>query len=80
MSFPCTDCDYGIKNILVKFMLTEMEHNSKTDVSNIFDKYYPALYKDFGFIEENMKILTINRTKLLFIMLTTQIQKCSICF
>ena len=50
-----------------------MEHNLNTDVSNIYDKYYPSLYKDFVFIEENVKKLTINRTKLLLLMLTTQI-------
>ena len=43
-----------------------MEHNLKTDVSNINDKYYPVLYNDFVFIEENVKNLTINRSNLLF--------------
>ena len=50
-----------------------MEHNLETDVPNIHDKYHPALYKDFVFIEENVKNLTISRTKLLFLMLTVQI-------
>ena len=60
-------------------MMTEMEHNLMTDVSNIYTKYHPALFKDFGFIEENIKILTKNRTKLLILMLTNQIQKGSPC-
>ena len=51
-----------------------MEHNLKTDVPKIHEKYHPALYKDFVSIEENVKKLTINRTKLLFLMLTTQIK------
>ena len=50
-----------------------MEHNLETDVPNIHDKYHPALYKDFVFIKENVKTLTISRTKLLSLMLTTQI-------
>ena len=40
-----------------------MDHNSKTNVSNINDKYYTALYKDFVLIEENVKNLTITRKK-----------------
>ena len=40
----------------------EMEYNSMTDVSNIYVKYYPALYKDFRIIKENVKYLTTNRT------------------
>ena len=60
-------------------MMTEMEHNLMTDVSNIYTKYHPAIFKDVAFFEENIKILTINRTKLLFLMLTTQIQKGSLC-
>ena len=40
-----------------------MEHNLETDVPNIHEKYHPALYKDFVFIEENVKNLTISRTK-----------------
>ena len=32
-----------------------MEHDLKTDVPNIHDKYHQALYKDFVFIEENVK-------------------------
>ena len=39
----------------------------------IHAKYYPALIKEFVFIEENVKILTINITQLLFLILTTQI-------
>ena len=50
-----------------------MEHDLKTDVPNIHDKYHQALYKDFVFIEENVKKITICRTKLLLLMLTTQI-------
>ena len=42
-----------------------MEYNLKTDVSNIYDKYYLALYKDFVFIEDNVKKVTINRTTVL---------------
>ena len=33
-----------------------------TDVSNIYAKYHPALYKDFYIIKENVKNLTTNRT------------------
>ena len=73
MSFSCTVCDDGNKNILVKFMKTKREYNLKTGVSNIYDIYYLAFNKDFVFIEENVKNLTINRTKLLLLMLTTQI-------
>ena len=47
-----------------------MEHSLKTDVPNIHDKYHLALYKDFVFIEENVKKLTISRIKS---MLPTQI-------
>ena len=36
-------------------MLTKMEHNLKTNVPNIYDKYHPALFKDFVFIKENVK-------------------------
>ena len=49
-----------------------MEYNLKTDVPNIHDKYHPNLYKDFVFIEENVRNLTIGRTKLLFLMIITQ--------
>ena len=41
-----------------------MEHNLKTDVPNIHDKYHLALYNNFVFIEVNVKILNISRTKL----------------
>ena len=54
-------------------MMTEMEHNLMTDVSNLHTKYHPALFKDFGFIEENIKILTKKRKRKMFIMLTNQI-------
>ena len=60
-------------------MMTEMEHNLMTYVSNIYTKNRPALFKDFGFINENIQILTENRTKLLILMLTNQIQKGSPC-
>ena len=30
-------------------------NNLKTDVPNIHEKYNPALYKDFVFIEESVK-------------------------
>ena len=36
-----------------------MEYNLKTDVSNICDKYYSAIYKDFVFIEDNMEFWRI---------------------
>ena len=51
-----------------------------TDVSNIYAKYHPALYKDFDVIEENVKKLTTNRTNLLILFLTNQIQRGSQCF
>ena len=54
-------------------MQTKIEYNLKIYVPNIHDKYHPNLYKDFVFIEENVKNVTINRTKLLFLMLTAQI-------
>ena len=50
-----------------------MEYNLETNVPNILAEYNPALYKGFVFIEENVRNLTISRTKLLFLMLTTQI-------
>ena len=50
-----------------------MEYNLETNVPNIHAKYHRALYKDFVLMEENVKNLTIGRTKLLFLMLTTQI-------
>ena len=49
------------------------EHISNIDVPNLHDKYHTTLYKDFVFIEENVKKMTIHRTKLLLLMLTTQI-------
>ena len=49
-----------------------MEHNLETDVPNIHDKYHPALYKGFVFIEENVKKIPMCRTKLLILMLTVQ--------
>ena len=49
-----------------------MQYYFETDVPNIHDKYHPALYKDFVFIEENVKDLTISRTKLLILMFTVQ--------
>ena len=42
-------------------MLTKIEHNLKTDVPNIHDKYHPNLYKDFVFIEENVNNLKISK-------------------
>ena len=54
-------------------MWTKMEYNLETNVPNIHAKYHPALYKGFVFIEENVRKLTIDRIKLLFLMLTTQI-------
>ena len=50
-----------------------MEYNLETNVPNIHAKYHQALYKDFVFMEENVKNLAISRTKLLFLMLITQI-------
>ena len=50
-----------------------MEHNLNTDVPNILEKYHLSLYNDSVFIEENVKQLTIIRTKVLFIMLIAQI-------
>ena len=50
-----------------------MEYNLETNVPNIHAKYNPALNKSFVFIEENVRNLTIGRTKLSFLMLTTQI-------
>ena len=50
-----------------------MEYNLEKNIPNIHAKYHPALYKGFVFIEENVRNLTIGRTKLLFLMLTTQI-------
>ena len=58
---------------MVQIMQTKMGHDLKTNVPNIHDKYHLALYKDFVFIEENVKKLTISRTKLLFLMFTLQI-------
>ena len=46
-----------------------MENNLNTDVPNIHYKYHPALYKGFVFIEENVKKITISRTKLLLLIL-----------
>ena len=43
-----------------------MEYILETNVPNIHDKYHPAHYKGFIFIEENGKNLKISRTKLLF--------------
>ena len=57
-----------------------MEHSLKTGVPNIYEIYHLALYKDFVFIEENVKNLTISKTKLLFLMLTAQIKNGSQCF
>ena len=34
-----------------------------TDVSNIYVKYHPSLYKDFHIIKKNVKNLTTNRKK-----------------
>ena len=47
-------------------MYKKIEYILKTDVPNIHDKNHPALYKNFVFIEENGKNLTISKTKLLF--------------
>ena len=49
-----------------------MEYNSETNVPNIDAKYHQALYKDFVFMEENVKNLAISRKKM-FLMLITQI-------
>ena len=38
----------------------EMEYDQMTDVLNIYDKYHPALYKEFVFIEENIIISRTN--------------------
>ena len=57
-----------------------MEYNLETNVPNIHANYHPALYKGFVFIEENVRNLTIGRTKLLCLMLTTQIYNVSHCF
>ena len=55
-------------------MMMEMEHNLMTDVSKIYTYYHPSVFKDFGFIKENIKILTKNRKKILILMPTNQIQ------
>ena len=49
-----------------------------TYVTNIFAEYYPAIYKNSGFIEENVKKITKNGKKSLILMLTNQIQKGSL--
>ena len=36
-------------------MYMEMKYNSMTDISNIYAKYHPAIYKDFHIIKENVK-------------------------
>ena len=46
-----------------------MEYNLETNVPNMHAKYHQALYKDFVFMDENVKNLNISRTKLLFLML-----------
>ena len=33
----------------------EMEYDSMTDISNIYAKYRPAIYKDFHIIKENVR-------------------------
>ena len=43
-----------------------MEHNLETDVPKIHDKYYPAIYKDFVFIEEKVKNLKISKQNYCF--------------
>ena len=30
----------------------EMEYNSMTDISNIYAKYHPAIFKDFNIIKK----------------------------
>ena len=32
-----------------------MEYDSMTDISNIYAKYHPPIYKDFHIIKENVK-------------------------
>ena len=58
MPFSCTDCDYGNTNIQVQFVKMEMEYNSMTDISNIYAKYHPAIYKDFHIIKEMLTKLS----------------------
>ena len=43
-----------------------MENDLETDVPNIHEKYHPALYKDFVFIEENVKNLKISKQNYCF--------------
>ena len=52
--FEGSHCNNGNINIYLQFMMIEMEHNVMIDVSKIYTLYHSTLFKDFGFIKENI--------------------------
>ena len=44
----------------------EMEYDSMTDISNIYAKYRPAIYKDFHINKKMLNLITNRKKKILF--------------